>query len=180
MCSSTARIAERGGRHHDGATVGDLCQATGDVAAQLDELEVRSHRLQLSAPTHGAGGDRRTVVEVHERPPHQHIGRVTASRERTDREGRVGQRGQILGRMHGRVCSSVEHGRLHLFDEDALAADLMERNVLTAIPRRLDEHQLAVDPGGPERGRDRFGLGPRLWAPPSGQAEGGPLTHEVS
>ena len=52
-----AEHLERRDRHHDRAAVRDLLEATGDVAAQLDEREVRAIGSELSSSAHGACGD---------------------------------------------------------------------------------------------------------------------------
>ena len=55
---------QRGDGHHDRPAVGHLRQAGGDVAAQLDERQVRAHGGELGAPAHRARRDGRAVGEV--------------------------------------------------------------------------------------------------------------------
>ena len=58
-----------------------------------------------------------------ERAPDQRVGGVPPTQERADRQGLVGDRREVLGRVHGDVGPAVEHGLLDLLDEHALAAD---------------------------------------------------------
>ena len=82
--------------------------------------------------------------------------------------------------MHGGVGAPVQHRGLHLLDEHALAADLVQGHVLSAVTGRLHEDQLGIDAGRAERSGDGLGLGAGLRAPPGRQPEGTTLDHEVS
>ena len=100
------------------------------------------------------------------------VGGVAPDAERG--EAQAGRRlaREVLGRVHGGVGAAVEHCLLHLLDEDALAADRVQRNRLLAVPARLDEHQLRRPPGGRRDGvGDDLRLSPRLRAAPSGEPE---------
>ena len=129
---------------------GTFAEAGGDVAAQLDEVQVGPDRGQLGPPAHGARGHGRARRQVGRavRP----ISASAASRRRRKApiaQRVVGDRREVLGRVHGDVGPAVEHGLLDLLDEDALAADGVQRDVLAAVTGRLDEHQLDVAPGRP-------------------------------
>ena len=87
------------------------------------------------------------------------VARIPALAERGEHESVSGRGRQILGRVHGQVGSSVEHGALHLLDEHALAADLVERDVETHVAGRLDGDQLDdATRGHSDRRRDGSGL----------------------
>ncbi len=84
----------------------------------------------------------------------------------------MGERRQVLGRVHRGVGAAVEHGLLDLLDEHALAADHVQRNVALPIPGGLDEHELDLAPARGAQGvGDRLRLGARLRAAAGGQAD---------
>ncbi len=73
-------------RHHDGAPGGHLLEASGDVAAQLPEAQVRSEPGQLGAAPHGAGGDAGARSHHLEAPADEGISRVRTGEDGGDRE----------------------------------------------------------------------------------------------
>ena len=89
--------------------------------------KVRSGRSQASwarrrtEPVADSGA-RRQGVEAASRPGRR--GGRPAGGHRRQPQARGGDRREVLGRVDGDVGPPVEHGRLHLLDEDALAADL--------------------------------------------------------
>ena len=161
-----------GHRHHDRAAVGDLLEPPGDVAAQLDELQVRANACQLGPPAHRPRRHDGSRGELGERPADEGVGCVTPGRE--GGQPQAGRRfaREVLGRMHGGLGAAIEHGLLDLLDEHTLAADRVQGYRLVAVTGRLDEQQL----GGPSGRRgdrlgEEVGLGPGLWAPPGRQPQ---------
>ena len=164
---------ERSHRHHDRTAIWHLGQASVDVAAQLDEVQIGSYRKQLRAAADGAGGHRGTHGEALQSGTDQCIGRVPAPAERADGEPELLGAGQVLGRMCGEVSATVEHGTLHLFHEHTLAADAVQRYVLATVAHRVDEDQLDDEAGmcRLERPSDRLGLRASLGAATRGDAQ---------
>ena len=74
-------------------SVRDLPEPGGDVAPQLDELEIRSQRRELGPATHGSGGDGAPASRSR-----------AATDERIPRIAPLGERGdhQTRGRVEGR------------------------------------------------------------------------------
>ena len=68
-------------RHHDRPTVGDLLEAPGDVAAQLDELADPGERGELGPAAHRAGRHDGAGGEPGERPADEGVGGVTPGAE---------------------------------------------------------------------------------------------------
>ena len=190
--SSTARrsatrsvspsTCERGDGHHDRPAVGHLRRGGWRCCrAAATNSQVRAGRGELGPPAHRPGGDGRALGQPVERAADQRVGGVPAAQERPDRQRLVGQRRQVLGRVHGDVGPPVEHGVLDLLDEHALPADDVQRHVLAAVAGRLDEHQLDVAarrPAAARRRRPGPGCGPagcRGW-PGAGAVSTRPLS----
>ena len=124
MRSVSPSTCEGGDRHHDGAAVGHPLETGGDVAAELDEPQVRADGGELRPPAHRPGRHawRPAPSSASVRP----TSASAASRRRRKApivSAVVGDRREVLGRVHGGVGAAVEHGLLHLLDEHALAAD---------------------------------------------------------
>ena len=83
--------------------------------------------------------------------------------------------------MHRDVGPTVEHGLLDLLDEDALAADGVQRHVLAAVAGGLDEHELDRRAGRVASTALGDGLGLRRasGAPPRRAQRGGHGRQEV-
>ena len=133
---------ERGNRHHDGTRVGHLRQTCVDVAAQLDERQVRAHPQQLCSSSHRTGGHGCAMSQIVETATDERVGRVASLAERSDHQTVRERRWQILRRMHSKVGLAVEHCELHLFHEHALPTDHVQWNVEPDIAGGLDHHQL--------------------------------------
>ena len=147
---------QRGHGHHDRAAVGNLRQAGGDVAAQLDERRDRAAPLP-AAPAVAPSRWRRSrpaASSASGRPISASAG-IAPGGERADHQRLVRRRREVLGRVHGDVGAAVEHGLLDLLDEHALAADHVQRHVLAAVTGRVDEHELGLAPGRRRRARRR-------------------------
>ena len=89
-----------------------------------------------------------------------------------DHQAGHGDRRQVLGRVDGEVGPAVEHGGLHLLGEDALAAELPDRDVEPAVALRVDDDELDLDVGvdGAQQRGDVLGLPPGERAAPGGGA----------
>ena len=138
---------ERGDGHHDRPAIRHLGQAGGDVAAELDEHEVRPRRRELGPPPHRSRGDRGTFGEVGERRADQRVGGVAPRHERADQQRR--RRSPTAGPSPSarQRRPSLEHGLLDLLHEHALTADRVQRYVLATVAGRVDEHQLDDEAG---------------------------------
>ena len=137
---------ERGQRHHDRvvAELVALAQPGLDVAAQRPERQIGARGGELGAPADRTGADTRARTQVVERDTGERVARIAALRDRREQQPGRGLGREILGRVHGDVGPTVEHGLLHLFREHALAADRVEVRRLIAVARRRDQHVLDV------------------------------------
>ena len=101
--------------------------------------------------------------------------RSRRAHERADHEASWATRRQVLGRVHGDVGATVEHGLLDLLDEHALPTDRVQRHVLAAVAGRVDEDELdrRTRSPRPQRVGDGLRLGARLRAAPGRQAQRG-------
>jgi hypothetical protein len=125
----------------------DLAHAGGDVAADGDDLEggveASCQRAAAQAPgaEAGAGGER---GEREAGRGHQRVAGILARRGAGDDEAGWAEGGQILHAVHGEIDGAVEQALLDRPDEQTLAADLVERPILDAIPLGADD--LEIDP----------------------------------
>ena len=135
---------ERGERDHDRveALVHLLAQPGLDVAAQRREAEIGPRVRELRAPAHRAGADHAAVGHVRESGADQRVTRVGPFGDRREDQPVGGGRGQVLGRVHGDVGATVEHGLLHFLHEHTLSADAVDLGGLVGVTVRLDEHVL--------------------------------------
>ena len=102
----------------------ELAQAGIDVAAQRDELKIRTQGKQLSATARAGGADAREFRERVERPVRladEGVTGVGARRDGGESEVWGELRGQILERMDGQVDASGGEGFFDLLNEDAFA-----------------------------------------------------------
>ncbi len=63
--------------------------------------------------------------------------------------------GHVLEAVHGDIDLATQQARLDVFDEDALPADLLQRDVAATVAFRL--HDGALDASGGVAGVDRLG-----------------------
>ena len=112
-----------------------------------------AQREQLRGAPHAAGADARAARQVASVAPRA---RATSASRGSARSGNAAsasparsRRGQILRAVHGEVGAAVEQRLLDLLHEQALAADLRERHVASAVAARRERH------AAPSRGRAR-------------------------
>src|SRR5205823_12952826 len=78
--------------------------------------------------------------------PTKAVTRILARRDGGQHEPRRRGGRKVLGRVHRHVGPPVQHGRLHLGDEDTLPADLPDRHVAQAIAAGVDDDGLDLPP----------------------------------
>ena len=167
MWSASREPLEGDRGHHDRAAVGHLRRAgcrccrgarrrRGRAAATASWARRRTEPVATVAP--GARSAQRAADE--------RVAGVAPLRDGGQHQARRGDRGQVLGRVHGEVGPPVEHGLLDLLDEHALAAELaLSGASRRRSPVRLDEHQL-----GPQARMRGLRAGRRRARPASGPA----------
>ena len=176
-----AQPLEPGEREHDGVehALLHLAQARVDVAA---------HRLGAEIGPGLEDGDRAPQARRarRARPAGSSASfcpvRVTRASRGSSRGGDAGEReaggelgGDVLDRVDGEVRAPVEERLLQLLDEEALAADVLERPVLRLVPRG-DDLELVDDEAG-HRALQRAGEGARLREGERGSAGGEDEAH---
>ena len=162
--------AQSGGSHDDGVEVGRLGQPGVDVPSQSGEGEVGPDPCQLGTTPHGSGSHTGADRQPVECRAHERVARVVALGNGGDDQPVGRFRRQVLGRVHGEVGPAVEHRRLDLLHEHALAAHLPDGDVGTPVAGGLDDDGLDRLTEG---GSDQVGLQPGQRAGPSGRAEHG-------
>jgi hypothetical protein len=127
-----------GVREHGGVelTVVDLANARVDVAAQGHVLEIGAHRAQQHAASQARGAHLRPGGQIGELAAlarDQRIARIFAGRDRREDEARRQLGRDVLHRMHGEIGLAGDERFLDLLEEDAFAADLVERAIDDAV-----------------------------------------------
>jgi hypothetical protein len=123
----------------------------------------------------------RTLRQIGEGRADEHVARIRALGHRRDDQALGRDRRQVLRGVHGDVRAPVEQRRLHLLDEDALAAHRFDRDVEPPIRRRLDHHRVDDHRGihRAQQGRDVVGLPARQRAPPRRRPHHAPIRRHV-
>ena len=134
-------------RQHDRveALLVELPQPRLDVAAEVDELQVRSAVEHLRPAAEAAGADRRPVGKLIEPAvlvANEGVAGRAAGRDGGEFEPRLGDGRQVLETVHGDVGPAVEQGVLDRLGEHAEPAHRRQGGRLVAVAVRLDEHQL--------------------------------------
>ncbi len=138
--------------HDDGVETARLRQAGGDVAAELGEHEVGPQGGQLGSDG-GSSRWRPTPLrrQIGEAGADQGVAGSARSGTHGQHQAGLGDRGQVLHRVHGDVGTAVEHGALHLGDEHALAAHGMDGDVETLVAGGGHDHRLDLRRRGASR-----------------------------
>ena len=118
-----------------------------DVSSQLDDLYPVGLLQDLHTTTNRSGPHRRSVSQRSQLRTDEHISRVRSLRHRSNHEAIGGQCGKILRGVHGEVRPTIENSGLHLFDEHALAADLVQRRRLVSVTGGRDDSKVRVNAG---------------------------------
>ena len=119
-----AEAVEAGGGEDEsvGGAFTPFAEAGVDVAAQLDEAEVRAQREQHCLATWAGGADRRAGrkgVEAPEIFADEGVAGVGTRRDRSEREAGVDFGGEIFERVDCEVDAAVGEGFFDFLDEDA-------------------------------------------------------------
>jgi hypothetical protein len=144
----------------------ELAEARVDVAAQrLDDRvwtkakdrEAASQARRTDAHALRQRGERRREVATHQ----EHVARIGALGHADDAQSVGLLRGQVLHRVHRDVGAALEERLFDLANEQALAADLVQRSILDAIAGGDHLQLLDLEAGvlRHERADERAGLG---------------------
>ena len=126
------QAGEREQRSADRARLG-LVQPRLDIAAQEHRLEVGAKAQSLGLTAQRGGAERRPARQALDRIGQggdQRVANVFARQIGGDNDAVGHERGQVLGRMHGRVDRAGEERGVDFLGEQALAAGLGERTIL--------------------------------------------------
>jgi hypothetical protein len=166
-----AEYLQRCCSHHDRPTSGNLLQASGDVPTKVGESEIRSDCAELCLTSNRSRRHGRTMSEIVDGCANQYVPCITALAPCADDETRRVCRGKILRRVDRDVRKSFPHCVLNFLDEHSLPTDRVERHVATLVAESLDEDQFIVATRCSAKSvSDHLGLGSRLGARPSGDA----------
>ena len=121
--------------------------------------KIGSNSRELRATAHGPRRDLCAGRELVERGTDEHVVRAPALGEGRNRQAVSGLGGEVLGGVHGQVRPPVEYRTLHLLDEDTLATDRVQGDVLAGVAGGLDEDEFD---GAATVGRNRLADDVRL------------------
>jgi len=148
----------------------ELGEASVDIAAQHDDLEVWPAVADLALPSQARGPDPCPLGQCSQRfmtRRDEGISRIAALERGGDGEAGGQRGGHVLHRMHRDVGAPVQEGVLELLDEESLAAGCREAAVLDPVPFRHDRDQADDEAGmaGGEASGDVLRLPQREPAP---------------
>ena len=142
--------------------VAHLAQPGVDVAADLDDLEPETERVQLRGAPRRAGADHaadRELPEGQAVASDHDVARVLARRHGRQGEARGGRGGQVLQRVHREVDPAVEERLAQGADEHAQTAETgQRRRAGVALGGDVDELDVATGLRADESG-DLLALG---------------------
>ena len=118
---------------------------------------------------------RAPVGQRGERGSDQRVARVGTLGHGAEREAGGGLRRQVLGRVDREVGVAAQDGVLDLLDEDAGAAERVDRDVGPTVAGGLDDDDLD---GHPEARHDEIRLEPGQCAPARRDAQRRPAGHQ--
>ena len=142
--SAESETVEARGGEHDGVVLRRFLQSGVHVAAQLREREIRTGGCELRPASNRTGGDARADRQVVERRADEHVTRIAALGNGREHEPLGRDRRKVFRGVLRQVGLSVEHRELHLLDEHAGAAELVDRDVGPLISAGLHDHELDV------------------------------------
>jgi hypothetical protein len=121
-----AEAVEAGGGEDEGVAFasGEFAQTGVDVAANLDEGDVRTEGEQLRPAARAGGADAATRRQGVQRPvtlADPGVAGVDTRRNGGEHEAGIEFGGEILERVHGKVDAAIGERFFNLLDEDALA-----------------------------------------------------------
>ena len=155
-----AQALEAGGGQQNRVVLAfvELAQARVEIAAHGFHLEIWPELAQLRGAAKRTGADLGAYRQIGQLAAHYGVARIFALRDRGQHEafGQFG--GQVFQTVHGEVGAAIEQRLLDLFGEEALGADLGQRDVGDFVAGGLDDLDAALAAGGGELRGDPMGL----------------------
>ncbi len=161
ICSGApAQAPQAGGSQQDRVVLAfvELAQARVDIAAHGLHLEIWPELAQLRGAAERTGADLNAQRQIGQLPAHHGIARIFTLGNGRQHEafGQFG--GQVFQTVHGQVGAAVEQRFFDLFGEEALGADLGQRDVGDFVAGSLNDFDAALAAGGGELRGDPTGL----------------------